>query len=215
MYNPIPLNKSQRCGVGYWEGLSPKLRRDVTLLGDLEYDHWILIETNPNIISYCERPIQLSSLINGKIVHSIPSVWVKYSDDSESLIKVRYSKSNPIKSKSIDQEIANEQQWCKDKNMGYCVVTENDIRSNALLLSNKRLIVSMVSNRLIPIDTDIFQITHFINNQKVTLNKMFESFSIPDSRIIEGICWLLFKGVLRSNLDQVPIGSKLEVWLNE
>ena len=105
MYKPIPLNKSQKCGVGYWEGFSPKLRRDVTLLGDLEYDHWILVETNPLITFYCERPLEIVLPRNGKLIKSVPSLWVKYKDNSEVLIKVRYSRANPIKNRSIEQPI--------------------------------------------------------------------------------------------------------------
>ncbi|CAM2777569.1 hypothetical protein PASE110613_00180 [Paenibacillus sediminis] len=69
MFTPIPLSKSEKCGIGYWEGFSPKLRRDITLLGDLEYDHWLFVETNPSISNYCERPTLIKAITNGKVVY--------------------------------------------------------------------------------------------------------------------------------------------------
>ncbi|GAK43412.1 hypothetical protein TCA2_5909 [Paenibacillus sp. TCA20] len=55
MYEPIFL-LNEAVGSSYWERYSYKLQKDVQLFGDLKYDHWILVETDPNILKFCERP---------------------------------------------------------------------------------------------------------------------------------------------------------------
>jgi hypothetical protein len=40
-------------------GYSPKLQRRVTLYGRAAFEQWLLLETDPNVISFCERPALL------------------------------------------------------------------------------------------------------------------------------------------------------------
>lgn len=217
MYSPIPLTKSEKTGVGYWEAYSPKLKRDVTLLGDLEYDYWLFIETDPRILSYCERPILIESSFTSKIITSVPSYWVKYQDNTEAIIKVRFSKVETSKNGKLKNQLLIEEQWCKEKNIKHCVVNDQEIRSNPLLLSNKKLLISIVSNRLHPIDTDIHLISQILSLKKITIQELKASLDskIPFLRVTEGVCWMIYKGFIKSSLDRAPIGPKLEVWIDE
>lgn len=215
MFTPIPLSKSEKTGIGYWEGFSPKLKRDVTLLGDLEYDHWLFVETNPSISNYCERPTFIKVITNGKVYTSKPSLWVKYKDNSESLIKVIDIRMKHTK--KIQDEIYIEEYWCKEKNMSHNVIHNLEIRSNQTLLSNNKLLISIVSNRPSPIDIDLHLISQFLSKERKHLYQIKERLidRISEIRITEAICWLIFQGKVESNMDKVPIGPKLEVWKSE
>ncbi|KEP24869.1 hypothetical protein BA70_14805 [Bacillus zhangzhouensis] len=58
MYSPINIKRSSKFGNNYWEAYSPKLKRNVRLFSDLEYDFWVLVETDPKIPNFCERPFE-------------------------------------------------------------------------------------------------------------------------------------------------------------
>ena len=56
-FKPVFKRKRNgRFGNNIWISYSPKLNRNITLYSDLEYDHWILIENDKNIKSFCEQP---------------------------------------------------------------------------------------------------------------------------------------------------------------
>ncbi|MGE7111499.1 hypothetical protein [Lysinibacillus sp. NPDC047702] len=50
---------------------SNKLKRTVYLFSDLEYEHWLQIESDPDIIEFCEQPIKMEIIHNGKVLSSI------------------------------------------------------------------------------------------------------------------------------------------------
>lgn len=91
MYTPLPMKRSSRYGNNYWEGKSLKLKRNVHLFSDLEYDHWLLIETDPKVNSYCEQPLRIKQYIDGEWVESIFDMWIEWNDGSETFIEVKYS----------------------------------------------------------------------------------------------------------------------------
>ncbi|TLS52502.1 hypothetical protein FE782_11125 [Paenibacillus antri] len=217
MKTPIPITKAEKVR-GYWEGFSPKLKRDVFFTSDLEYDYWLWVETDPNIISFCERPRKVSDLIGSKTMESVMSMWIKYHDQSEHYIKVKPSYvRNPILSKKLDKEIQIEQKWCEQNNANYKTVEEESIRSNPLLLSNKKLLISFVCNRSQPIDTDYLRIKKFISSGRYSLQDIHLHFAdkIAPARITEALCWMIYQGKVQSNLDIVPLGSRMEVWLHD
>ncbi|WP_342426150.1 hypothetical protein [Paenibacillus sp. FSL L8-0158] len=57
MYTPIKLNK---LGVNRCFAFSKKLNREATFYGELEYDHWVLIEMDPEVTNYCEKPFEIN-----------------------------------------------------------------------------------------------------------------------------------------------------------
>ncbi len=59
MYTPIPMKRSTRYGNNYWEAFSNKMNRDVRFFSDLEYDHWILVEADLDIVAFCEQPMRI------------------------------------------------------------------------------------------------------------------------------------------------------------
>lgn len=217
MYTPIPLARVEKVR-GYWEGYSPKLKRDVYFSSDLENDHWLLIETDPSVETFCERPFKAEKIMNGKRSESILSMWVQHKDKSEQLIKVRYENiRSPILSKKIENEMQIEKEWCEIHSHNYLVKTEEILRNNTLLLSNKKLLISFICNRSKPIDMDYHLIKKYIAKKKSSLNEIqlhFVNVILP-SRISEAISWMVYRGEIQSNMDKVPFGSKLEVWVRD
>lgn len=217
MKTSIPITKSKRV-KGYWEGYSPKLKRDVYFTSDLEYDYWLWVETDPNIISFCERPYKVQEVIDGKVEKSVISMWIQYHDQPEQYVKVKYSNvRNPILSKKLEKEIRIEQKWCEENHFRYMSVTEENIRYNPLLLSNKKLLISFICNRPQPIAPDYHLIKKFISIGRHSLHDIHHHLAdkITPTRITEALCWMIYQGEIQSNLEKVPLGSRMEVWIDD
>lgn len=212
MFTPISLSKAAQYKSGSWEGYSPKLNRDVSVAGDLEYDYWTFIETNPTILDFCERPT--SEELN---IPPTFSMWIKYRTGEESFVRVKYTSIISSRtSKKISKEIEIEQTWCEKNGYLHLIITEEDIRHNHLELSNRRTLFSFVCNRRTPIETDIHRIISYLKeNNVVTIKQIQESLNdhLSNSRIMEAVCWLIYTGRAICDLGRLPLGPRMEVHL--
>jgi hypothetical protein len=218
MYYPLNVKRSTHYGNNYWEAFSPKLNRNVRLFSDLEYDHWVLVETNTKIISFCEQPLSIQSIVNNKSVNSIIDMWVLYSNGKESFIEVKYSSeldpSNPKSIRSIRQTTA-QRIWCEERNFNYQIITEKDIRSNHNYLDNMRTILPYLRTRTSPIETDKAKIIKKIRDTSITIAEIESSIpEIPSSRLRETLYHLIYEGIIMANVDKIPLSRNTEVWIN-
>ncbi len=161
MYYPINIERAKKYGSNYWEVFSPKVNRIVRCYSDLEYEYYILIETNPNIIAFCEKPLKISYNLDGINIESMIDMWVKYKDGTEYFINTKYSSeldpSNPKFERSIRQT-KSQQLWCNENGFNYEIKTEIHIRDNPLYIANMKTILSYLKRNLHPIETDILYI---------------------------------------------------------
>jgi hypothetical protein len=78
LYKPLITDGSKRFGNNRWISYSSKLKRDVYLFSDLEYEHWLLIEPDPEIVDFCEQALLMDGIVNGKLQKSIIDILVFY-----------------------------------------------------------------------------------------------------------------------------------------
>lgn len=100
---PIEVKGRSHFGSNFWDAYSPKIKRDVNFYSDLEYDHWILVETDSRIKNFCEQPLKIEGLYNGKKAESIFDMWVQWDDGVNEFIEIKYSKDLIPKSKQYDR----------------------------------------------------------------------------------------------------------------
>ncbi|MCE5169691.1 TnsA endonuclease N-terminal domain-containing protein [Paenibacillus profundus] len=218
MYTPISGTRSTKYGSNYWTALSSKIKRRVQLFSDLEYDHWVLVESDPNVKTFCEQPLKIQHLINGEIVNSVFDMWIQYVDGTEKFIEVKYERDldpiNPKSSRNIRQTGA-QQDWCRANNKYYEIRTDKMIRGNPLYLSNLKQIISYTRNRGAYNEVDSHRLITFINMKRITLGEIETEFiNLTPQRIREIVCNLIYTGQVEANISNCIIGSSLEVWLN-
>lgn len=216
MYEPLIVNGSTRYGNNRWLSYSSKLKRHVYLFSDLEYEHWLLIETNPRIVEYCEQPLLMAEFVNGKLYKSIIDMWVKYDDGHEEFIEIKYS-SELIK-EDVKRQIAVQKKWCSKNEVKHHVRTEEFIGANKLLLSNLKLLMKGNKQQKQQIETDSYQILKILKQhclKKVTINTLIEETQIPQNRFLLSIGKMILQGEVRSDISQKHFGKNTEVWINE
>lgn len=219
IYTPVAMPRNMRYGSNFWSIYSLKLRRRAHFFSDLEYDHWIHVETNPFVKTFCEQPLRIRHSHGGKVVESVFDMWIQYIDKTETFVEVKYEAeldpNNPKSTRALRQTRAQES-WCHENGKPYKIVTEEKIRSNSLYLSNLKQIVSYTKNRAVPVETDRHRLLQFIGPKKVTIGEIERAFeTVSPQRVRETICMLIYSGKLAANLTSCVIGPYLEVWISD
>nr|WP_113758350.1 TnsA endonuclease N-terminal domain-containing protein [Brevibacillus laterosporus] len=198
---------------------SPKLNRMVHLFSNLEYDHWILIEANPQIITFCEQPKKVEWLVVEKLLHSIFDMWIERKDGSQSFIEIKYQidldPQNPRSERSLRQTHL-QRKWCEENNYDYLIQTEKEIRNNPILLDNyKEIIPYIQQNRISHNDLDQHLVMQKIGKDRITIKQLREDFShFSPSRLKQTLYSLILSGVVEANVDKVALNLTTEVWKN-
>lgn len=219
MYQPVDIKRSMKYGNNYWEVYSPKIKRTVRFFSDLEYDNWVLIETNPNVINFCEQPKKIRYLFNGELVETIFDMWVLYNDGIEEFIEVKYSKelenTNPRAKRSIRQTTV-QKLWCDENHFTHSIRTEKDIRGNKIYLNNMKQILSYMQTHCFNIEITKNIIFNCIKNQSTKIGDIVKNTSNLSVQIGMGsICLLIYKGYLNANIYERILDFETEVWIND
>lgn len=210
MYEPQPIKRNSSFYKNYWEAYSPKLNRDVCYLGQANYELWLLIEINHEIISFCERPLIISGVSNKKKIEVIPNFWLKYKNGQESLVIIEASKSEKQK-----REITFLAEWCKNNNTQLQVKEYSYLLKNQLLINNAKRIIPYLSNSY-PLDLDIHKVSKCLSFEKRTIKTILNELkdSLTEQRIIVALYNLIFNNKIASNLHLKPLNINTEVWLH-
>lgn len=215
MYSPIPIKRSSKFGNNYWESYSPKSKRNVQLFSDLEYDFWVLLETNPQVRAFCERPFEIEQIHEGKLIKVMFDMWIEWENNTEQFVEIKYSNQSDTSARAA-RNIIVQQQWCKVHKKDFVIKTEKDIRRNNTLLSNMKTLLPYITNRPHPVEMDLHQIKRQLSKEKgCSIAALNHQLNIDPTRIRESVCWLIYHGQLEANIDSELIGPSLEVWLND
>lgn len=218
MYRPIQIKRNMRYGNNYWETYSPKLNRNVKFFSDLEYDHWLHIETDPNVISFCEQPLEIKTYYDRKIATSILDMWVLYKDNTEEFIEVKYSSEidgSSSKSTRSLRQINIQKKWCLENNFNYSIRTEEYIRNDLINLNNLRQIISQVKSISNINYEHIHSIVSLLIDRPLSIYVISKLSNLSMSYIIQLICWLRYKGICEFIKPELDINGEMEVKLIE
>ena len=148
MYESVLSGKSSHFGSNFWDFFSQKINRDVNFYSDLEYEHWILVETNPDIEYFCEQPLKILEEYEGEMHASIFDIWIQWKDGKEEFVEIKYEKDvreasfpKSKRNKRIQIQLNIQEKWCKNNHINYRIVTEEEIRIQPLLTNKKMLLL--------------------------------------------------------------------------
>lgn len=221
IFSPVSKRKRNgKYGNNNWFSYSSKINRNVYLHSDLEYDHWILIEFDRQVVDFCEQPLHVKEFVEDEWVNTIFDMWIKTTTGEEKFIEVKYTyELNPTNEKfsyRSFKQIQSQQRWCEAQGYTHEVHTDDYVYKNKTLISNYRYILPYVDNRKLRDELLIKKVLNFLHHgEKQTINSIechFGNYSKHEIR--EVIYNLIFKGSLNSNIDKVLVGKDLEVWLS-
>lgn len=127
-----------------WYVFSPRTQRDWVLKSDLEWDHFVLAESDPLIATANYAPDSMSLEIDGA-VQSVPiDAVVDFTDGRTEWREIRYANKSPD-SNTTDRKAALRCGAAERLGAKYVLWTETEIHPNVTLLANWRRILAWMS----------------------------------------------------------------------
>lgn len=206
---PLIKKRRGRYGNNHWIVYSLKLKRDVNLFSDLEYDHWILIETDPNVKTFCEQPEKADN--DGET--SIFDMWTATEDGQETFFEIKYEED--LNKEEVAKQIDLQKRWCEMHGKKHQVRTEKDIRSNHFYLENLKDLLPYVLNNSSIVEIDRFKVLTGLKGGSKTLKQLHHELDLGLPRLYEAIACLIYSGDISASIDKAYFGFETEVWINE
>ncbi len=125
-----------------WKVYSPKLGRDATFYGTAAYLHWLLIEADPDVETFCEQPLKIKIRLPLGEVTTLFDIWIKSKSGKEEFRAIRSNK--PDAASRASRQIEAQRFWCEMQGIEYSIVTSTTITSNPAYLSNCKFLIRYV-----------------------------------------------------------------------
>lgn len=217
-YSPIVLPRNKKYGNNCWDARGPKVGlRDIVLYSDLEFDHWLTVESDPNVLTYCEQPLEITFAINGKLHSSIFDMWILYKNGTEIFIEVKYEAellSEHKKYERTKRQIESQQLWCKEHGYLHETRTEKSIRAGKYKIENMLKMITNITNLHPPNSMSVIKECITGRTQLSEVCKKL-SGSIEPHDVLLAVQWLCYEGTISANLNGHVWGYEMEVWENE
>lgn len=212
MFTPLITDASKKYGNNRWQAYSHKLNRTVFLFSDLEYEYWLQLEFDSNVLSFCEQPLKVTSFLNNKEMASIFDMWVLYKDGYEEFVEIKYS--SDLQKEKVQKQIAIQREWCKKNQKNHRVVTENEIKQHPIQLSNMKFMIKMIGN---PIENkeliELIKLAIINSNEKINLEELSVQVQTSLNKTLKIISFLICTHEIKSDFHTKPFGKKTEVWI--
>lgn len=215
LYKPIEEPRSKYFGKNYLAVYSRKLDRIVHFFSILEYYNFLLLEMNHEVITFCEKPKQIEVLIDGKWKNVIFDMWVKYSDGAEEMQEIMYERSKVNDMGKLPESVIRKQNWCSESSISFRIITEKEILSNRLLISNLERLAAK-NRRYIPAGTE--QYLSILNKELQryktrTIKELIRKQLLPPYEEYDYLAYLYYKGLINMNLEKRLLDYETEVRL--
>lgn len=214
-YQPIKVLRSKKYGNNYWTPRGNKVnKRIVELYSDLEFDHWVVVDTNPEVITYCEQPLEISYVLNGQLRTSIFDMWILKKDGSEIFVEVKYKLELTAKHPKYERtqrQIEAQREWCRINNKNYMVCTEEVVRKGRYSIENRTSLCMAVINSKKPVYSN--EVLGVIPHKGLTIKDIVQELThLSVENVLLTIKWLLYEGDIKANMEDQIIGYEMEVW---
>lgn len=208
---PLIKSRTGRYGNNHWIVYSSKIEREVNLFSDLEFDHWVMVEADPTVETFCEQPDK--AVVEGEKGTSIFDMWIKGKDGKEIFIEIKYEKD--LKDEQVVKQIGVQKSWCELHGKEHHVRTEKDIRSNEIYLENLKDILPYLQNNSTIVEIDRHKVISQLKDGRRALKELSQLLNLSLPRLYEAVACLICTGEIKANIDKEYFGLETEVWMDE
>jgi hypothetical protein len=215
-YQPIIMPRGKKYGNNYWKSFSIKENRIVTFYSDLEYRNWLTVEMNPDIEHFCEQPLEIEIIIDGKPSKSVFDMWVSYKNGNEEFWEVKYLKDiegNDKKSELVRKQIEKQKIWCNENHYIHKVRTENEIELGPEYINNLRYLSHLIKHLVPYKDVNPFrtELQTFLLHKNRSVGDIINAKILPEGNELAVLAYLIYDGTIKANLTMKPFAFNTEV----
>lgn len=209
-WSPSPLAIRRPRASHQYEVWSPKLSRRLTFYRSQVRDLWVLLEGDPSVINFCERPIQFQGLRR----HRTIDFWIQRSDRCFFSCVVNHSETDTFRQDlSADSGFI---EWRDQRQLAVEIVEAESLTQHRVKIDNWRKIVLYLLPSMAA-SPEICDITRSVCSgaQGATLGALESNAPFADPiNVRRAVFTLLAAGVLVApDLDSVPIGKSTRFFM--
>lgn len=212
------MPRGSHYGSDYWVTYSYKLKRQLSLYSMLEFYQFIILEMDPKVELFCEQPLKIKGVFDGKKKNSVFDFWVKYKDESEEFQEVKSSSDLTGDDRSAvraKEQIAFQKKWCSDHGYNYKVISEDVIFDGQHRIPNLKILHSHLL-RLGGVDETIAnRLCKKLKSKKLSLEEIFILNYAEKAEMMGIIAYLYYNGMVIIDLNKHPLDKDTEVILCE
>ncbi|MEA2206542.1 MAG: hypothetical protein QOE77_3318 [Blastocatellia bacterium] len=214
-YRPVCDLLASRFGNNRWIVFSLRLWRLVILFSDLEFDHWILIEANFRIVSYCEQPLRMRAKIAGALVTTVPDMWLLFESGQEQFREVKFR--SQLTEPRVIRQLQAQKTWCGIESTPHDVFDEYRIRRNPRYIRSWKFILRVLAathkTNLHPICQ---KVSHLLRNGPLTLRHLEANCVGAERGLLRpAVFKMLHAGQVKAPLGSQEITNDLPVELRQ
>lgn len=210
-FSPVYIPNSFKRNTNHWyiKSWKAKDNRIVDLYSQLEYFNFLLHEINPEVHLLCEQPLHVNCTFNGTRLNYIFDLWIKWYNGFEELVEIK-PREKLIPSPSGQLEPKNWSLislWCKENGYNCRFITDDEIISNRVLLSNSRQVLKYNPDYIdLSLRSELInKITSGIN---VPLNDLLSLYShVSEETFMSTLINCYINGELDTDLKEFPFSK--------
>ena len=214
-YSPIWQLAASRFGNSRWIVFSLRLMRLVILYSDLKYDHWVTVEANHRIISYCEQPLRIRTKTADGFVTTVFDMWLLFASGKEVFREVKYNAQ--LTEARVVRQLLAQRTYCAIESGNHEVFDEHRIRRNPVYLRSWKFMLRVLAathkTNLVPICE---RVSHLLSNGPMTLHELEANCSGAERSLLRpAVFKMLHAGQTKAPLGSQELTSKLPVELRQ
>jgi hypothetical protein len=197
-----------------YRAYSTKLRRFVTFYSTVAYQHWLLIEADPEIETFCEQPLKIKIRLPEGEITTLFDIWIRWKSGKEEFRAIR--SLLPDQSSPLGREISAQKRWCAIRAIDHVIVTAETIQSNPTYLANCKFCLKHIGD-LRHLDTTWLHekiIESLTAEGPISFGDLKTFLDIDGEHILSGaICELIVAGRIEASIRTklLTLKTKLEV----
>jgi hypothetical protein len=212
-YSPVTKLAASRFGNNRWIVFSLRLLRLVILYSDLEYDHWVTVESNYRIVSYCEQPLRVRVKTAHGFVTTVFDMWLLFASGKEVFREVKYR--NQLTEPKVIRQLAAQKTYCASDGGIHDIFDELRIRRNPRYIRSWKFILRVLAAthtiNLVPMSE---KVAYLLRNGRMTLRQLEGHCSHGERNLVRpAVFKMLHVGDARAPLGSHEITNDLPVEL--
>ncbi|NYH14308.1 hypothetical protein [Paraburkholderia bryophila] len=203
------VNNIRPYGAHRYDLFGPKIGRQLTLFGRLALDLWVRLESDPRVVSYCERPVCIPDAKPSRVVE----FWVRTHDEERLCVVLRSAESASVeRGGSLFPAF---QSWSRSSSLQLQMIHPRELDDPQVLRENRIMMLCyLAGTHALPVKELMSGVLTVCKNG-TTLAELEQQFATADPTLVRSAVFrLVLRGEVRcAALAFEPLGPNTKLVL--